>query len=206
MRFDGRRSALRAGALVVCFAGMPAIAHGQSIGLRAGINVATEHSSYPDGTLVLIVSTKPDVRPMGGGFIGTDDRIPLGVHVELLYDEVGIRLEQDDTPIRYTYITIPVLAKARLTHRGYFRAHLIGGPSFSALVNARRGTGDDAHQVDNVDKLSVGVAAGAIFSLGQILIDARYTWGVTNTIENPPPGFKTTRRVLGLSVGFQFGP
>jgi hypothetical protein len=193
-------------AACACVIGAVPPAAAQSIGLRAGFNVTTEHSSYPDGAVVLVVATDPDIRPVGGGFIGTDDRVPVGVHIELLYEELGIRLRQTNTPVRYTYITIPVLAKVRLTHQGLFRAHLIGGPSFSGLVEARRGTGGTAQDVDNVDRISVGLTVGTIVTLGQILIDTRYTWGVTNTIENPPPGFKTTRRTLGVSLGFQFGP
>ncbi len=199
-----RRPALILAACAVATV-LPASAAAQSYGFRAGINVATEHSSYPDGATVLVVATKPDIRPVGGAFMGTDDRVPLGIHVELLYDQVGIRLRQTNTPVRYTYVTIPVLAKARLSHRGFFRAHLVGGPTFSGLVEGRRGTGGAAQDVSNVDKVSIGLTAGTILSVGQLLIDTRYTWGLTNTIENPPPGFKTTRRVFAVTLGVQFG-
>jgi hypothetical protein len=200
-----RVSALAALASCAFVIGLAAPAGAQSYGIRGGINVATEHSSYPDGATILVVATKPDIRPVGGAFMGTDDRIPVGIHVELLYDEVGIRIRQTNTPVRYTYITIPVLAKARLTHRGFFRAHLVGGPAFSGLVEARQGTGAAAQDLSNVDKVSIGLTVGTILTIGQLLIDTRYTWGLTNTIENPPPDFKTTRRVFAVTLGVQFG-
>jgi hypothetical protein len=180
-------------------------ASAQSIGIRGGINLATEHTEVPEGAAIPIAATRAAVRPVAGFFIGTDDRVPVGVHVELLYDQVGIALKHPEVPVWYTYITIPVLAKIRLSHDGFYRTHLLAGPAFSGLVDAERDLGRGAEDVTGVDKVSVGATVGVLFSMGRLVVDARYTWGLTNLIENAAPGFKTTRRVASLSAGVQFG-
>ena len=131
----------------------------------------------------------------GGGFMVIPINQPLSFQAELLYVMKGGRereeLYPDDTVIKLSlnYIEIPLLAKWSFIPIGAFRFNAICGPVVCFNLDAK---GEWEHQgdsgEDDLDKdvkdtdfgLTVGGEFETVLGWGRLIIDARYTVGLTS--------------------------
>ncbi len=199
----------RARAILLCLAFLLAAAPAgaQSFGVRGGLTFATFAREAPPD--VVFLASERDPRLVGGVFVGTVDRMPIGVQVEALYEEIGSKTVQPESHSRLRYLTLPALAKVRIVSQDRVRAHALAGVSLGVLLDSTR-TDEGGVEVDNDDEVestNVGLVLGGSVSIARLIVDARYTWGLTNLVAAPAiPGIESRSRVFVISAGVRFGP
>jgi len=187
---------------------VPAAAHAQvSGGVRAGVNLAN-----------LSIDNSPpfDLENLAGLVAGGFLTLPLnGVFAfqpEVLYSRQGAKFHDQDVTARtkIDYVQVPALARVRLGTRSPLS--VLFGPSFGFKTGARFSTTgtptDDSQDLgDQIKGFDFGLAAGAGLDVGHLVVDARYTWGLTNIAKaaaNPTDQDHVKNRVLSLSIGVRF--
>jgi hypothetical protein len=190
---------------VLCTA--PVLAQGPGLGVKAGVNLATERFAVEDG------GPRLDWRTAGVGGVFLTLRLAswLELQPEALYAMKGARLDVDGakSSVWLDYIEVPVLA--RVTRRGAGPLHyfVAAGPSVAFRVRARSRTefGDVTEELDisdDLEHLDVGVAAGGGVERGRIVIEGRYTLGLTDVDSDKSDAVKVTSRTVSFTVGFRF--
>lgn len=129
----------------------------------------------------------------GGAYIrfGLSDR--LGLQVELLSMPKGadVRAEDpaDHVDIRISYLEVPMLLHIPIGATETFAPYVIGGPTIGFETRCRV-TGTDGVTQDCDDAglelnspdfgLAAGGGLGFLLGPGILLLEGRYTWGLTN--------------------------
>lgn len=208
---------LQAMCLGVMLAGAtsPALAQDRQFGVKAGVNVAATTFSGDDPT-----DEYDERRP--GWTAGAFGVLPLTTHVavqiEALFSQKGSQVRVDAADARATleldYLDFPVLARVSGPQSGRTRFHAFAGPSVAFRLAARRrlartGESFSSGFVDNiereVERFDFGVVAGAGADSGRrLVVDVRYSWGLTNLIDDAPSGVAIKNRVLALMAGVRF--
>lgn len=160
-------------------------AEAQTIGFKLGASLS--NIKFGDST----AETDYTTGFAGGGFIRFGFG-RLGIQPEILSVTKGA--EQDggeggeDSALKIEYIEIPVLIHLPLTYGSSFAPYVFGGPSFAFEVGCdfEDVDCDDEAQVDPIELKStdIGLTAGGglAFAMGPgaLLLEGRYTWGMTN--------------------------
>ena len=194
-------------------------AHAQSIGPKAGINIASwagddtfDDDAYGSATglqfgavAVIPVSDKFAIQP------------------ELVYLQKGSQLELDflgdkiTTTTTLNYLEIPILARITLTE-GPTQIFINAGPSIglglSGTVKAEAGGQEEEDDIDfdedGISSLDLGLAVCAGVQLevgpGQLFFDLRYLLGLASLDDSEPEDEQIDifNRGIGASVGFLF--
>ena len=154
----------------------------------------------------------------GGGFLrfGVGG---LGLQIDVLALTKGAETDgpgDDDAQIKLEYIEVPVQLVLSLGG-GRFSPYVLAGPSFAFEVGCDlefAGGGDnqsiecDAAGTEFPRRKStdIGVtgAAGLQIPLGPgaLLVEGRYTHGLTNIIDEPNSGLEAKNRSFGLFAGY----
>lgn len=99
-------------------------------------------------------------------------------------------------------ISVPLLARI-----GPSKGAIIVGPSFGYRFRAKLSVAglspDDEDFSEQIERMDVGVVAGVTADVGRLVLDGRYTWGLTN-IEKEATAEKTRNRVISLTLGLRF--
>ncbi len=180
----------------------PCLAQDRGLGVKGGVNLASQHTDGSDSSL--------DARTglVAGAFWTLPLTSWLGVQVEGLYSMKGARVnfEGVKSTLQLDYFEVPVLARVPFGggHRRYFVA---GGPSLGLRLRARTrtkfsGATEDIDVADQVERLDVGIAGGGGVELGSLVIDARYTYGLTDIDKDEAA--KTRNRAIAVTAGFRF--
>jgi len=196
-----RITSLLCGALVLC--AQPSFAQGFGFGAKGGVNIATEEVKGDDGA--------PSLDPRVGGVAGAFVRLPLlpsiDVQAEGLYAMKGAKLNFQgvDSSIQLDYAEIPVLVRFRFAHR-YYAA---GGPSMAFAVRARTrtsfgGVTEEIDVMDQVKRFDFGVAMGGGVEFGKLVVDGRYTLGLTDIDKDTSDTSTTKNRTISITAGFRF--
>ena len=154
----------------------------------------------------------------GGGFAVLPLNARFAMQIEALFSPKGASepLEGFDGTItlQLDYLEIPVLLRVTGPTIASNRLHLFAGPSAGVRLNAKRQTkfvGDSLSSGvvedvgDFVKRYDLGVVAGAGLDIGRrLMIDGRYTWGLTNVNRDElnPATIKT--RLFSVMAGFRF--
>jgi Outer membrane protein beta-barrel domain len=196
-----RITSLLCGALFLCAS--PSFAQGFGVGAKGGTNIATEEIKGDDGG--------PSLDWRVGGVAGAFVTLPLlpwvGLQAEGLYAMKGARLNFQgiESSIHLDYVEVPVLVRVRFAHR-YYAA---GGPSMAFAVRARTRTsfGGVTEEVDVMDQLKrfdFGVAMGGGVEFGKLVVDGRYTLGLTDIDKDKTDTSTTKNRAISVTAGFRF--
>ena len=204
---------------------VPAAAQAQvSVGVRVGANMATLSN---DNDFEMPVELQFDLENVAGLTAGAFVTVPVttvfAFQPEVLYSRQGAKLRQSGSTTRLTldYIQVPLLARVRTGSQS--RLSVLFGPTLGFKTGARQtwsGTfaGDDSGAFDEHTKtFDFGLTAGAGLDVGPLVLDARYTWGltdITKPLPNPMPIDSATRdsgdtdswknRALSFSAGLRF--
>jgi hypothetical protein len=137
----------------------------------------------------------------GGGFVRFGFG-RLGIQPEILSVTKGAEIDGggtagEDASIKIEYIEVPVLLHFPLTYGSSFAPYVFGGPAFGFDIGCEQSLGgvetdcddeslgEDMFQRKSID---VGLAAGGglAFAMGPgaLLVEGRYTWGLTNINDN----------------------
>jgi Outer membrane protein beta-barrel domain len=196
-----RTWSLACGALLICAS--PAFAQGIAVGVKGGVNVATQDVTGDAG------SPSSDWLTTGvvGGFVTLPISSWLDVQAEGLYAMKGLRLNVAGikSSLKLDYLEVPVLARVRFAHR-YYAA---GGPSMAFALRARaRTTFNDftteLDVMDQVERFDFGVAMGGGVEFGSVVVDGRYTLGLTDIDKDKTDTIATKNRTISVTAGFRF--
>jgi len=189
------------GMVVICAS--PAFAQGFGLGVKGGVNIATQEIKGDDGG--------PSLDPRYGGVVGAFVTLPLlpwvGLQAEGLYSMKGTRFKSQgiEAALHLDYAEIPVLVKVRFAHRYYAAA----GPSMAFAMRARTrtsfgGVTEEIDVMDQVKRFDFGVAMGGGVEFGSVVVDGRYTLGLTDIDKDKTDTSKTKNRTISLTAGFRF--
>lgn len=203
-------------ALVVtacCVALLPLGAAAQSVGggVKGGVTLADVPNSL-DAFDEPGASTSLRVGFAAGGFLSIRFGGGFSIQPEVLFTQKGVKLEVSDgglsSNVKYQadYLDVPVLA--RVTFGKGVRGYLFAGPSFDIKLNAKMkigimGESDEEDISDDVEDFEFAVVFGGGVELGPLLLEARWSEGLSNINVDPDEPELKTRTILFL-VGFRF--
>ncbi len=180
------------------------------IGLKAGLNSSGRNYDTP-------VETKSRTGATGGISFTYGLTDVIGTRLELLYSPKGDRLEQLTSGVNHTstllsyYVDVPIVLVARTAPVLGMRPNIFAGPVFGFHV-ASDVEGDGSQTLHRFDAAAVDlgftVGGGVAFFLGTELfgVDARYTFGIGNSIDdtNNEPAPKVTNNTFSLMGAYFF--
>lgn len=190
--------------LLVMLAWVPAAsAQGLSYGVKAGVNLSSI-SFEPDD------SGNPYESRVGwlaGAFATIPLRGWLSLQPEALYTIKGARVdfESVESQLIVDYFEVPILARVSL-RRGFYA---VAGPTVAARIKARSrtkfgGSTEEIDLEDDIERVDLGVAAGAGMELGRWLFEGRYTHGLSDIDAEAGETAKVRNRTISLSAGIRF--
>ena len=190
-------------------------AFGQSrltFGFKAGMSLSELDI---DSSLVDLGSRS---KLTGGGFVVIDLPGSLDLQVEALYvskgakqslmavDEMGAELGEFTQHYVVEYLEVPVLVRLGL---GGGPLHLLAGPALGYKMSSKLtasnvpGVGEIHEDWEGITDTDLGLVVGAGTSFGRIIVDARYTLGLTN-INDTAGGWDTKNKALSVMAGITF--
>lgn len=184
-----------------------AFAQGRSLGVKAGVNLATQRNTGDDES--------PGLQSRVGIVAGVFATLPLLSRLELqpeaLVSMKGARVDLDgvESSLAVDYIEVPVLARFSLRGGGKMHYYAAGGPSIGFLLRARTrtkfaGATEEIDISEQVNRFDFGIAMGGGVEIGSIVIDGRYTLGLQDIDKDKSDAIKTTNRAVSLTVGLKF--
>lgn len=196
-------------ASIVVLAAAPARAQWLNLGAKGGVDFATQRISGGTGS-------GPGPTQRIGFVAGVFETLPLiswiDVQAEGLYTVRGSKVTFGSltTTEEIDYLDVPVLARVK-TGVGKWKLYGAGGPSTAFKLRARTRTSfsgstqeiDIGNQVETID---FGVSMGGGVERGRLVIDARYTLGISDIDKDKTDATKTTNRTVVVTVGYRFHP
>ena len=184
-------------------AAAPVCAQEHGFGVKGGVNVATQQTSGDDD------SSSLDSRI--GAVFGVFYSLPIGpfgLQAEGLYSMKGGRttIAGSASTLELDYLEVPVLLRVRFgsSQRHFF---VLGGPAVGFRMRAKgvtefSGSTEAIDLADQVKEFDVGIAGGGGMEMGRLVLDGRYTFGLTDVDKDA--GSRTKNRVLSVTAGFRF--
>lgn len=191
-----------AGTTALAFAATGADA--QTIGAKLGASFSTLTTDAEDENIGRLTGF------VGGGFVRFDFG-RLGIQTELLTVTKGATFEGsttsgvDDVDVSLEYVEIPVLLHMPLSMGPAFAPYVLVGPAFAFEVGCESDTALGSFDCDGFESTDIGLAAGGglAFAMGPgaLLVEGRYTWGMTNLIDDAGSGSLKNRSAY-LMAGY----
>jgi len=195
-----RVASLAGGVVLICAAS--ASAQGLGFGVKGGVNISDQNLTGDNAPSM-------DMRyaGVGGAFVTLPLAPWFGVQAEGLYSMKGAKVDVQgvQSSIQIDYAEIPVLGWVRFASR----YHVSGGPSMAFALRARTrssfgGTTIEMDAIDQVNRFDFGVAMGGGVQLGQLILDGRYTLGLTDIDKDKTDNVQTKNRTISVTAGFRF--
>ena len=170
-----------------------------SFGVKAGLNLANlsideaEDTFEPENRTGFVAGVFVTIR--GGGIFAFQPEVLVSNQGAKFSDTVGSGSAKID------YLQVPLLARIGPSNVG-----IVVGPSIGYRINAKLSGGgltEDEDFSDQIERMDVGLVAGVTGDIGRLVLDGRYTWGLTN-IEKEATADKTRNRVISFTVGLRF--
>ncbi len=157
-----------------------------------------------------------------GAFLMYSSLNHFGISADVLYSQQGAAFRNPDgTNLNYNqrinYLEIPVALRYFLTLKGNFRPNVYFGPSLGFRLNAKNNLvpAPNNENTQSFNAANLGLLAGfqlnwkAFGDRQRFLIDARYTYGLTDITAMPIVGGlgnqKINNSAITLSLGYGFG-
>jgi hypothetical protein len=205
-----KRLTLSSIAVAAAFALSASAADAQTIGFKLGASMS---NLSIDGTTG---DTDWNTGFVGGGFVRFGFG-RIGIQPEILSVTKGAEFDgegDDDGSIKIEYIAIPVLLHLPLTYGSSFAPYIIAGPEFAFDIGCEiSGPGGDLDCDDDSvpdgplsrKSIDVGLSAGGglAFAMGPgaLLLEGRYTWGMTN-IDDSQDAVELKNRSAYFTAGY----
>lgn len=198
--------------------------YGQSIGVKAGLNLSNMLVEDDDGTQ----SDDFDMKP--GFHIGAMAEIPFSPFMAfeggIMFNTKGYKSEEEEQGVTVTenlalnYIDIPVTIKVAGGAAGFkvygaagpyvgmgisgkYKSEMEGGGmSVSDEEDINFGTDEEE---DNLKPLDFGLTFGAGVEIRSLIVGVSYDYGLANIAINTDGGTKVQNRVLRISLGYKLG-
>ena len=184
----------------------PAFAQIPGLGVKGGVNLATQRNTGDEGNSD---DVKSQVGFVGGAFATFHLVSFLEVQPEVLYSIKGARADFEGiaSKLLIDYLEVPLLL--RVSKRGGIGYYAAGGPSVAFQMRARTrtkfaGSTEEIDISDQVERLDFGMAIGGGVEIGSLVFDGRYTHGLSDVDKDKSDSIKVTNRALSFTAGFRF--
>jgi outer membrane protein with beta-barrel domain len=205
-----RRSAVALGSvLLLLLCRVPdALAQGLTYGVKGGVTNATLDIQATD----LIISPSARIGAEAGVYVTHKLFGPIDGQIEGLLSQKGTVLKDDprfagDVKVRITYLDVPALLGYRVALSRRTALHALGGGVFSFRISDKQLEGSQELEEgvkQAFTSTDVGLSVGGAISFGQMLVDVRYVWGLTNINNDVDRDELTVRnRTLSVTVGLR---
>ena len=198
---------------------LPAIASAQApavgefeYGVKGGINISSLKVDFGD------VNITGDGRAgfLFGGWLARDFNPRVGIQVEGLFSQKGTEFNEadglfpefsGDPSFKLSYIEFPVLARVNFPVAPA-TVRVLAGPTFAFNVNESVKIGDDV-EFDGDDvplkAFEMGFALGGAVEFRKFIVDARYTWGLTDINDDEDADEVSVKNgTFTISFGYRF--
>lgn len=195
-------------ALIALTSASPLFAQLPGLGVKGGVNLATEKTSGEDAgdddftTFPALVA---------GVFMTYTVAPGLQFQPEVLYSVKGARVKESGftSTAHLDYLEVPLLARVSKRGGGRMGFYAAGGPYFAYLLRARTRTafGGSTEELDvseQVERTDFGVSIGGGVEWGRVVVDARYIHGLRDIDKDHRDGIKITNRAIAITAGFRF--
>jgi hypothetical protein len=191
---------------------LPALAAAQAgateYGVKGGINISSIKVDFGD------VNVTGDGRAgfLFGVWVARDFNPRFGIQTEGLFSMKGSEFNaedlgfEDDSSFSLSYLEIPVLARANFPVEPAI-VRVLAGPTFAFNVNESVKVGEIELDGDEVPlkAFEMGFALGAAVEFRKIVVDARYTWGLTDINDGDDTDEPTVKNgTFSISFGYRF--
>jgi len=179
-----------------------------SYGVKAGINISSLKVDNGDASI-----TGDGRAGFLAGFWAARDFNPRGgLQVEALFSQKGSEFNAEDlgfgedSSFRLTYLEIPVLGRFNFATSGVI-VRALAGPTFAFNVNEQLKVGGVKFDADNapVKTFEAGFAIAGAVEVRKFIVDARYTWGLTDINDSTDSTDPTVKNgTFSISFGYRF--
>jgi hypothetical protein len=192
--------------VLLCVGSHSASAQGLGKGVRGGVNFSTTDTTG-EGQMA------PDwlLRGVFGGYVTWRALSWMELQPEALYSLKGAKVEESGIAAKLLldYIDFPVLARFSRGTPNARSWYVIGGPSFGYLLRARTradfgSATEEIDVIEDVGRFDFGIVAGGGLEFGRIVIDGRYTHGLSDLDKDTSDDVKVRNRGVSLTVGLTF--
>jgi hypothetical protein len=192
----------------------PAFAQSIGAGARGGLNLADIHGSEMED-----VDTEMKMGFCGGGFVNLSIAGVLAIQPEVLFSMKGYQLDTEvlgetmKGSLALNYVEIPILIKVIMPVPGAIKPNIFVGPALGVKLSARTETEfgsvtveEDVSEYVTTTDFAIVLGGGIDFwaPMGKLVLDARYTLGLT-TIDEPQEGYEAVdvkNGVISVSLGY----
>ena len=216
-REKGDSHAVRAVVVTVCLVMLiPGVTAAQSIG--GGVKVGLSLGDVPNISDGVDAASDILERRIGyavGGFVAVRFGNGFSIQPEVLYTQKGMGVgapgetASSDFKFKADYIDVPILG--RFTFGMGLRGYVFAGPSLNFLVSAKAKSGlfDDGAETDvteDMESFEAAVVVGGGIEIGPLLVEARWSEGLTNILVEgmSPAGTALKTRTLLVLGGLRF--
>lgn len=173
-------------------------------------------------TLAIEPADSEDYRMRAGVTGGAFAVLPLApglaIQFEGLFTQKGGKLDvpeiEETASILLDYVEFPVLLRVNAPRSGRLAFHAFAGPAAGFRASARRqfslagggftsGVSEDIS--DEIRRFELSLVAGAGVDITpRVVIDGRYSWGLTSVNRDTTGDFHVRTRVLAIMAGVRF--
>jgi hypothetical protein len=190
--------------VVVLCSATSALAQGVTVGAKGGVNFATvDFAAAGD-------ASKGRWSPLAGAFVVLPIHWGIALQTEGLYTQKGGRLHGTavDSSLLLDYFEIPVLARVSMNAFGG-KLYFVGGPCPAFRLRARtrtefNGATEEIDVASAVKRFDLGVAGGAGMEFGSLVVEGRYTFGLTDVNKDPTDAAPSKNRAISVTAGWRF--
>ena len=147
-------------------------------GFKVGLNMANLTGDIDGNAMKMGIA--------GGVFMTYTFSPGVAMQPEVMYVMHGTKEDGGDGKIKLDYIDVPILFKYSFPTEGNFKPNLFAGPMVGLLMSAKM---DDNDIKDGMKDINFGAAFGIGATMQMetmaVTMDARYTLGLTNTLDIP---------------------
>lgn len=170
----GRARLIFAGVLFVALAAGARPAYADGIGFGAKFGPLFPSVSKADANF------ENRTGWLGGIWLGGNRTGQVGIQVDLLYGKKNVPSPLfigGDVDVHF--FEIPVMARINLGSSRKAAGYILVGPSFDINLKSEL---DGLDVKDQYKSLDLGILAGAGVEITRFLIEGRYNWGLSNTV------------------------
>lgn len=186
-------------AIVFALVGLPSLAAAQEFALKAGIS-SSNLSLSADGQTY---AADRHAGLMAG--VSFTQRMHQAAHVQI-EGLVNLRDGIRGDGLKLTYLEVPVLARVTAWRSGRQGVYFFGGPQFAFNLY---GKSVPAARSDSVGRdiapVELGLTLGGGVELRRLILDMRYTWGLTGAFAEGDPGADFKSRTFAAMAGLRLG-
>jgi hypothetical protein len=193
--------------MVVIGSALAAGAQGLGYGAEGGLTLAALNETSDADT----ASFDFRVGFLVGGFVTWPRGGRLELQPEVLFTQKGAKSDQlgGTSTEKLDYLDVPILVSYQIKGSRERNFAVFGGPSIGVLLRARSsasfgGTSFEENVKDQVKSTDFGLVGGLAYHRGRLVVDGRYSWGLTDIDKETGDGVEIRTRGISFLAGWTF--